>query len=252
MTSRTTTQRPGTPMWRDFWTQDADGTGRLLADLFGYDVPAGDPDLGGYTTARQDGKDVCGLGPAMPGRGDLAVVFLATDDADATHAKALELGATEEIPPTTVGGHGRFSCVTDPTGAVVAFYQADQMLGYGAVDEVGFPWWQDLLTTDPAAAEAFYGELFGFDWNRDMPGYLTAQFGDDGILGIGPAEQGSHWVQYTLVDDLDATLAKAEELGGSVQGEPMELGFGRSAHLTTPGGAAFGLFEASAEMAQQM
>lgn len=252
MTERTTKQRPGTPIWRDFWTDDAEGTGRFLADLFGYEVPAGDPDAGGYTTATLDGRDVCGIGPAMPGAGDLATLFLATDDADATHARALELGATEQIPPTTVGSNGRFSCVTDPTGAMVAFFQADEKLGYQAVDEIGFPCWQDLLTSDMAAAESFYGELFGFTFNRDMPGYLTAQFGDDGILGIGPSDQGSHWVQYTLVEDLDATTAKALELGAAVHGDPLELGFGRSAHLTTPGGAVFGLFEAAQEMQDRM
>ncbi len=261
MTARTTTQRPGTPIWRDFWTTDGEGTAQFFRQLFSaevgsgsiaMDVPVGDPDMGGYTTAQLDGRHVFGIGPALPSGGDVAAVFLATDDADATHAKALELGATEEIPPTTVEGHGRFSAVVDPTGALVAFYESHGMLGYGAVDELGFPCWQDLLTTDPQAAQRFYGELFGFDWNTDMPGYLTAQFGDDGILGIGRAENDSHWVQYTLVDDLDATVAKAQELGAALQGEPMDLGFGRSAHLATPAGAAFGLFEGSEEMQAQM
>lgn len=262
MTARTSTQRPGTPIWRDFWTTDPDGTAAFFRALFArevepgliaVDIPAGDPDLGGYTTAQIDGRHVFGIGPAMPCGVDVSAVFLATDDADGTHAKALELGATEEIAPTTVPDHGRFSAVVDPAGALVAFYESHGMLGYGAVDELGFPCWQDLLTPDVAAAEAFYGELFGFSFDHQMAPYSVAQLGQDGIFGIGPLEAGEEalWVQYTLVPQLDPVLAKAKELGASQVGEVMELGFGRSAHLTTPAGAAFGLFEGSEEMREQ-
>ncbi|ACV05284.1 Predicted enzyme related to lactoylglutathione lyase [Kytococcus sedentarius] len=80
------------------------------------------------------------------------------------------------------------------------------------------------------------------------------QLGQDGIFGIGPLEAGEEalWVQYTLVPQLDPVLARARELGAGQVGEVMDLGFGRSAHLTTPAGAAFGLFEGSEEMREQM
>lgn len=262
MTARTTAQRPGTPVWRDFWTADQEGTRQFLAATFSKEVepglidltiPEGDPDMGGYTTARIDDRHVFGIGPALPGHGDLAVVQLATDDVDATHAKALELGATELIAPADVPFNGRFSTVADPIGAVVAFFRPGEMLGYAAVDELGFPCWQDLLTTDVAVAERFYGELFGFTFNHDMPGYSVAQFGEDGIFGIGPLPEGeSLWVQYQLVPRLEPVLEAARAAGGGQVGEVMELGFGRSAHLTTPGGAAFGIFEGSEEMRAQM
>lgn len=263
MTARTTPQRPGTPVWRDLWTADPEGTATFVAATFGKDVepglvdltvPAGDPAMGGYTTAQIDGRDVFGIGPALPGHGDVAVVFLATDDADATHAKALQLGATEQIPPTSVPGNGRFSAVTDPTGALVAFFQAGERTGYAAVDELGFPCWQDLLTSDVAAAERFYGELFGFTFNHDMPGYSVAQLGQDGILGIGPQVDGadSLWVQYQLVPQLEPVIEAARAAGGAQVGEVLELPFGRSAFLTTPGGATLGIFEGSQEMQAQM
>ncbi|WP_374928191.1 VOC family protein [Kytococcus sedentarius] len=263
MTARTERQRPGTPIWRDFWTSDPEGTAEFFRTLFSkdvepgliaLDVPEGNPEMGGYTTAQLGGRHVFGIGPAMPGGGDVAAVFLATDDADATHAKALELGATEKIGPTTVEGHGRFSAVTDPTGALVAFYESHGMLGYGAVDELGFPCWQDLLTPDVAAAEAFYGELFGLTFDHQMAPYSVAQLGQDGLFGFGPLEAGEEalWVQYALVPRLEPVLAKAKELGAGQVGEVMELGFGRSAHLTTPAGAAFGLFEGSEEMRAEM
>lgn len=262
MTARTTPQRPGTPIWRDVWTADPESTGAFFRRVFSteatdgafsLEIPAGDPGLGGYTTAQIDGRHVFGVGPGLPGYGDLAVVQLATDDVDATHTRSLELGADEKIPPTTVPGNGRFSCVADPTGAVVAFFRPGEMTGYAAVDEPGFPCWQDLLTRDVAAAEAFYGELFGFTFNHDMPGYSVAQLGQDGIFGIGPLPEGeSLWVQYQLVPRLEPVIEAALAAGGTQVGEVLELGFGRSAHLTTPGGAAFGLFEASEEMQEQM
>jgi len=42
-------------------------------------------------------------------------------DADATLAKATGLGATEMMPVTETENVGRFSWITDPQGAVIAF-----------------------------------------------------------------------------------------------------------------------------------
>src|SRR4051812_18609001 len=80
--------------------------------------------------------------------------------------------------------------------------------------------WQ-FLTSDPDRTAAFYGDLF--DWpvsNANGMGYRTVSssggIGIDG--GIWPTPPGGlEGVQiYIEVADIDATLARVRELGGTV------------------------------------
>ncbi|WP_404373475.1 VOC family protein [Kytococcus sedentarius] len=247
MTARTSPQRPGTPVWRDFWTTDPQGTARFLTEVLGCTIRENGPEPG-YSVAELPQGAVCGIGPATAEETptDIAALFLASDDVDATHARALELGATEAIAPTDAGPNGRFSTVVDPTGALVSFWQAGEQTGYAAVDEVGFPCWQTLYSTDADAARRFYGELFGIEFGDDMPGYPIGGFGEDALFGIGPEASSSHWMQYVMVEDLEATLATAVALGAT-ETHRDSAPFGAWIDLRTPGGAAFGIFQATNE-----
>jgi uncharacterized protein len=76
----------------------------------------------------------------------------------------------------------------------------------------------EVVGKDGPALHRFYGQLFGWKQNTDLPGgYAMTDSADSGIvLGTGPApDGGAGWVTfYVTVDDLDATLARAESLGG--------------------------------------
>jgi uncharacterized protein len=114
--------------------------------------------------------------------------------------------------------------------------------------------WSELMTTDPAAAKAFYTKLF--DWGtRDMQmpsgTYTTCQVGEDSVGGIMkiPAEATGMppaWGVYVTVEDVDATIRQAEQLGGSLIMPPMEIdGVGRMAVLKDPQGATFSVIKYS-------
>lgn len=251
MTARTTAQTPGTPTWLDLWVGDIPATATFFRDLLGYDIPDGTPEFGGYTVAHRDDRYVFGIGTEMPGQQhDLASLYLATDDVEATVARAQELGATILKEPTEIPGHGHMAVVTDPGGVTVAFWQATGIVGYGAVDELGFPCWQDCLTGDVERSAAFYRDLFGFATEPMGDGVLLARLGDDGHFTIGACTEvdDPHWVSYLLVEDLDAMTARARSLGASVTMGPMDIPFGRFVHLATPGGAPFGLFQGTGDL----
>jgi predicted enzyme related to lactoylglutathione lyase len=56
----------------------------------------------------------------------------------------------------------------------------------------------------------------------------------------------SLWVPYVAVEDADATVAKAKELGGSTILEPMDVpDVGRLAVLRDAQGATFGIIKPS-------
>ena len=76
----------------------------------------------------------------------------------------------------------------------------------------------EVVGKDGPALQDFYGKLFDWKQNTDLPGgYAMTDHEDSGIvLGTGPApDGGAGWVTfYVSVADLDATLAKAVDLGG--------------------------------------
>jgi uncharacterized protein len=51
------------------------------------------------------------------------LVYIGTEDVDASADKAKELGATVYMPPTDIAEVGRFSVLADPTGAAFALFK---------------------------------------------------------------------------------------------------------------------------------
>jgi predicted enzyme related to lactoylglutathione lyase len=109
--------------------------------------------------------------------------------------------------------------------------------------------WVDLATSDVAAAKAFYGGLLG--WMAEDAGdgstYTTFRLGDDAVCGLTelPRDGGPPaWTSYVTVDDADAAVARAEELGGGATGRALDVGdAGRTALLRDPQGALVAVWE---------
>jgi predicted enzyme related to lactoylglutathione lyase len=112
--------------------------------------------------------------------------------------------------------------------------------------------WYELMTTDAAAAERFYGAVVG--WNtRDagMPGmrYTIVSAGEAGVGGIMnfppegcPPGAGPGWVGYIAVDDVDSYADRVKAAGGAIHRAPDDIpGVGRCV-AADPHGAAFVLF----------
>ncbi len=112
--------------------------------------------------------------------------------------------------------------------------------------------WSELMTSDPAAASAFYAKLFGWtikDMGAQMGHYQVANIGETGVAGLMaiPAQaQGMppRWGVYVTVDNLDETLAQAKALGAQVCMEPMTVpGVGRMAGFNDPQGAMISIMQ---------
>lgn len=106
--------------------------------------------------------------------------------------------------------------------------------------------WSELMTSDPAGASAFYGQLFGWkvkEMGPEMGGYRVANLGETGVAGIMAAPHGaqgapSQWGVYVTVDGVDESLKQAKSLGATVCMEPMDVpGVGRMAAFKDPQGA---------------
>lgn len=116
----------------------------------------------------------------------------------------------------------------------------------------GTPCWIDLATPDQDAAAKFYGDLLGWSVEEDenaeqTGGYRVATLKGQavgGVMKIMQEGQPPAWSSYVSVEDVDATVVKAKEAGGTLMVEPMSvLDYGRMAFLIDPTGAAIGLWQ---------
>ena len=117
----------------------------------------------------------------------------------------------------------------------------------------GVPCWVDTNQPDPAAALAFYRELFGWEFEDVAPPgsgrtYAIGRIrgGDAGaVSSIAPGEPPvAKWNTYVWVEDADETAARARDAGGTVVAEPFEVPeSGRMAIIVDPEGAAFCIWQ---------
>jgi predicted enzyme related to lactoylglutathione lyase len=107
--------------------------------------------------------------------------------------------------------------------------------------------WSELTTTNAADALDFYGKLVGWEkMGEPVPGYHMFGRGDEGLGGITEPKDGDstpRWMPYITVEDLDATLARAEELGATISMPAMPLpeDSGHIAIIKDPQGIVTGL-----------
>ena len=125
----------------------------------------------------------------------------------------------------------------------------------------GTPTWIDLTAPDAEAARQFYQVVFGWQYDVGGPefgGYTTARLGDRataGIVGNQPdaPPMPAAWGLYFATDDINADVARAEELGAKVLYPAMTVGpFGSMTTLTDPTGAQFSLWQAGQHVGWQM
>ena len=109
--------------------------------------------------------------------------------------------------------------------------------------------WNELMTSDPEAALAFYSALLGWNSSRmPMPGgdYHVVKVGETavgGVMAMPPEARAGgmppSWGSYVTVADVDATARRAADLGGKVVHGPHDIpGVGRMAVIVDPQGAA--------------
>jgi predicted enzyme related to lactoylglutathione lyase len=113
----TLVNEPGTVIWNELITTDP-GVVAFYADVLGLTTSTMDMGDGEYTLFEAGGQMVGGTtAPQMPGAPNHWHVYFAVADADATAAKATELGGSVLAEPfdTPVG---RMAVIRDPQGAV--------------------------------------------------------------------------------------------------------------------------------------
>ncbi|MFC9932148.1 VOC family protein [Streptomyces sp. NPDC127190] len=245
----------GAPNWVDVATPDIDGAVSFYGGLFGWRFESAGPDAGGYGFFQQDGRTVAGGMQTGPEQGPPAwTVYFQSEDAQATAKAAEQAHGTVLHQPVDVMGQGHVAILADEAGVPFGIWQPGRRKGLDVAGDPGSLCWVELYTPDIAAAAHFYHQVLGLETSAvPFPGGTytcvnPAEGGEDAMFGgfVPQAAAGAegegrpYWLPYFEVEDTDAVVARAEELGGTVAVPATTMeGVGRMARLTDPYGARF-------------
>lgn len=248
-----TSSLTGAPCWIELFTRDTAAARRFYGELFGWTAEDMGPDYGGYINFLHQGARIAGcmLNDGSTGRPDLWTTYLESDDAKVTCAAAESHGGQVVVGPMDVMQLGTMAVLGDAGGAGIGVWQPNEFPGFVTRDEPGTPSWFELHTRDYDASVQFYRDVFGWHTHTMSDAsdfrYTTLGEGDDQLAGIMdastflPPDVPPHWAIYFEVVDVDATIARATALGGTVVEAAQDTPYGRLAGMTDPTGAYFKL-----------
>ncbi|GMW05242.1 MAG: VOC family protein [Gammaproteobacteria bacterium] len=250
---------PGKFVWADLVAPDAVAARKFYGALFGWSFRKIDGGQGGarpYTLAYAGQRPVAGIIERRPEQRQAAgrwVAFMSVPDVARASAHVRESGGTILVEGRELPDRGEVAILADPDGVPIGVIksssgdQDDFLVDYGE--------WIWALYQSPAAerATAFFQSLGGYEVVVDdgrfaVPHFLLVAQGYSRasvlqIPGDNPRLQPG-WLYFIRVDDVDAKVALAEQLGGSVPVPPRgDLLQGRLAVIADPGGAPVGLLE---------
>lgn len=252
-------------VWHELGTRDVAGAKRFYGEVFGWKlegsdyvhISAGDRMIGGVRALGANEHQP----PAW-------LAYVLVEDVARTVA-AIEAQRGRVYMPTTVMDKvGTFAVTADPTGAVFAPWRSARdeenrpEPASAPMPGLGMFCWDELVTTDPAAAATFYASVFGWDPQAlEMGGGSTytlfhrpgtrgpggQPIGAGGMMKSPPGVEHSFWLPYVAVDDVDRASARAAQLGGKVMVPPTDIpNIGRFACWSDPQQAAIAVLAPAA------
>ena len=252
----------GALVWYELMTTDPKGAKAFYDAVVGWNLDIGGMGSDSYhLIQRNDGGQAGGVLPltdemcahgARPGW----LGYIGVDDVDATVSE-IEAGGGKTLMPAWDTPFGRIAMVADPQG--VPFYVMKPIPPEGqegkdndvfSVDQPQHIRWNELMTSDPDAAIAFYTKQFGWTQEGEMSmgnmgAYRFLQrhgVGIGAVMGKTPEMPVSLWNYYIGVDDIDRAVDAINAGGGKILNGPMEIPGGEYAlNGMDPQGAAFGL-----------
>jgi len=254
----------GSHIWYELITPDPVGAKSFYDAVVGWNIepqPSGEMD---YRMIRAPGDNDGGVGGVMRLNEEMAqhgakpvwLGYIAVDDVDATVAKVEAKGGKVHLPAFDIPDIGRIAMVADPQDNT--FYVMKPAPPKGAEDKVstafsatedGHVNWNELTTSDPAAARSFYGELFGWTSDEFMPmgelgeyRFFAHNGTTIGAVCAPPPGAPAGWRYYVRVPSISAAVETVKDKGGAVAMGPHEVPGGDHIIIgNDPQGAEFAL-----------
>jgi hypothetical protein len=236
-------------------TTDVAAAKAFYGSLFGWSFEDRPVPMGGfYSMAFVDGDSVAAIAPQPPMVAETKApaawsTYLAVDNVDDAVNAAGANGGSVLMSAEDIEEAGRMAFVADPTGAVVGLWQARGHIGATRVNEPNTLVWNELTTSDVAAAVPFYKAVAGIDavpmQMGDMEYTMLKVDGDDVGGATIPQMDGvpNHWHTWFAVTDAAATASAVTVAGGTILAGPMDIPVGTAVTIRDPQGAVFSVLQ---------
>ena len=242
---------PGYVGWFELLTEDATAASAFYRDLFDWELQR--QESGNYLVIH-DGELIAGISEIDRITQEIDettwLVGVVVEDLHASVATARRLGGKVLRDVTTAEQLAHWAVVEDAQGGQILLLDPIRLRALGGEPGPGHLVWTELWTTDVEASSDFYTEVVGWDRaNVEHPdgAYALFQSGRKpraGLVPIDTEQLETGWAPYIGVIDLEATLARARELGGEVLLEPSpEIYDGLVAVLADPTGVGFLVYQ---------
>jgi len=261
-------------IWYELMTTDADAARAFYEAVVGWSIEASSSGPIDYRMITASEGNVAGLLPLTPemtagGAQPAWLGYVAVDDVDAMAASIEHGGGKVVMPAMDMPGVGRIAMVSDPQDAPMYIMKPTPPADQPDATSNAFSYerprdghcaWNELATSDPAAALHFYGQRLGWvkDGEMDMGPMGKYEFlrhagrapdgspPGQGMLGavmpLPPHVPVSGWNFYFRVPDIDVAAAAIPANGGQLLHGPQEVPGGDfSLNGMDPQGASFAL-----------
>ena len=246
-------------IWYELLTDNAELAQGFYASILGWEfADSGQAAMDYRIITSKDNIGIGGLMQITPemkagGAQPIWLGYIAVDDVDASVDQIVAAGGAVLMPAMDIPDVGRIAMLCDPQGALFYIMRglSDEASLAFAVDRPrdGHCAWNELMSSDPAGALAFYSTEFGWvkDGAMDMGPMGTYEFLRHdymfGALMPTPAAMPRPmWNYYFRVSDIDIAIQKVKTGGGKIVNGPHQIpGGDYTIQGTDPQGASFAL-----------
>ncbi|MBE2319731.1 VOC family protein [Solirubrobacter sp. CPCC 204708] len=230
---------PGAMRWADTMQPDLQAAAAFYGALMGWELSAD----GDYLIARVDGRRVAGIGQAPPGvPGAFWSTYVGVDALEPALDRLAAAGASVLVRPMQINREARAAAVADPDGVPLGLWES--ATGFELTREPGAWAMSALHSPDPERATRFYADAFGWEAEHTPPLVRWRLAGAEDVIAVmAPVQDGvpPHWAVNFRVEDVDAAVARAPGLGGTVLLGPLEAEGLRNAVIADPQGAVIAI-----------
>lgn len=233
-------------VWFDLLTEDMKVAQNFYTELFGWRFSAaeGTPD---YTIIYSGDKPIGGMLPYESRdakvKESIWLSAMSVEDVNQVVSEVESHNGTVLDGPMDVEGRGMMAVISDPEGAELVLIRAAGGDPTDSDVRAGEFLWVDLFTRDAGKAREFYNAIAGYSAGsaETESGHSYNLLRRDGRACAGIVELPfedvePNWLPYIKVDDVNATMRRAAELGGIVI-----LRLEHIAVIEDPTGGVFGI-----------
>ncbi len=233
-------QTHGMISWPELATDNPEAAAKFYSAVMAWKTEEMPTPNGPYIVCKIGQPGMAGImkspQPQMP---NAWTYYVTVNDIEQTAAMIPGMGGAIIVPKMVLPKVGSLICFQDPGGAVLLAMQWDPPTEeMGAMPEVNFGdaftqegafSWFECQTNNADEALAFYKELFGWEVETSDMGngpYHILKVGDTqfgGICAPMSPDTPPHWGAYVTTMDLESTIGKIKENGGTVLTDPIPI-----------------------------